>query len=372
MTWLVFLLTTAWISSYTASAGIAIAKLSNSVFATNLELASAGRWGALGLNAIFLIVLLSARNAYRLISRFMTSIAALSLVAVAGTFAWALATQPPQPGFFWALFSPKLSLPPAWDHGDSKLMVTAVVFAGLGGLWNVLYSIWVCNERLGAARDGQTEFFEYQAAFPTIRESAENKAGYVRTMALLRRDLLIGLGVNALMIAMLMYVALACFPPNATPPAGIGIVTSLGDAVAYRSAPVAALFYVMVGLFLGDTWLTAADALSKVNTTVVLGMMRGPRSDASPALARQVYVIFLLLMALLTVVTSFLGQPQNWIYLNGILSSFGSVVLILGLMINEKTLVQRYPWVPRSRVAWPGLILSLIIYGALAVYYTLS
>lgn len=372
LTWVVFLLTTAWISSYTASAGIAIAKLINASFGANYDLNIAGRWGALVLNGVFFLMLLLARSAYRLISRVMTFVAATSLLAVGATFLWALVTQPLRLEFFAALVSPKLSLPGAWDPADSKLVVTAIVFAGLGGLWNVLYSVWVCNERLGAAEGGPSEFLEYRSAYPNLLESVESKVAYGRTMRLLRRDLVIGLGVNAVMIGMLMYVALACFPSNAVPPRGIGIITSLGDAVAYRSGLVAAIFYVMVGLFLGDTWLTAADALSKVNTTVTLGLV-ARRDDASmPALARRVYLIFLLVMGILTVVTAYWGQPQRWIYLNGVLSAFGSVVLILGLMINERALVSRFPWLPKSRVAWVSLVLSLILYTVLAVFYILS
>ncbi len=373
LTWVIFLITTIWIASYTASAGIALTKMFNAIFATSFDLAEAGKYFALGLNILYFIILITTRRAHRLISTFMSSLAALSLIVVLVIFGWTIFNGGFKPEFFRAIYDFKLTLPlENWDHADAKLLVTAIVFAGLGGLWNVLYSGWVRNEGMGMSGLNSSEFNDYRPAFPVIKDTLNSKHNYAKSMRLLNHDLWIGLGVNAIIIALLMYITYVSFPADQGAPTGIGIITALGDAAAYENPFIAGVFYLFIGLFLADTWLTAADSLSKVNTSMRIGLLHSSSKNddiTSEKEAKQNYIAFLLFMLGMTFVSTFIAQPQQLNYLNGILSAFGSVVLIIGLFINERMLRRLYPWLPSMPIMTFMLSVSFIAYLGLAIAY---
>ena len=276
--------------------------------------------------------------------------------------------------FFTALFDFKISLPEAWINKDAKLVITAVVFAGLGGLWNVLYSVWLRQEGMGAAYKNRSEFLEYKNHLFEVSQSSESIGNYQKTMKVLKRDLWFGLGGNAIMIIMIVYIAYASFPKGVEAPSGLGVITSLGDAVSYKSLFMASIFYVFIGLFLMDTWVTAADSLSKLHANMLIGLLKTNKESTTiepESKAKLFYIGFLIIMLIMTFVSSFIARPQQLNYLNGLLSMFGSVLLIIGIFMIEiyyRKILVKFPTHPVMTIF---LVVSFLTYTVLGIAFIL-
>lgn len=369
--WAVFILTSIWIASYTASAGIALAKLYEVMSGTAVDLGKAGSYFALIINTVFFLILLFKRNTYSFISKFMGIIAAMSAVVISILFAWTVSNHGIDIQFISALVEFKFNWPATWDSVDTKIIITAFVFAGLGGLWNVLYSVWLRQEGMGMASYNKSKFIDYQEEIVAVSQDEESRHNYQKSMNILKRDLWIGIAGNTLMIIMIAYMAYASFPKNTVAPSGIGIITSLGDAVSYDSIAIATVFYIFIGLFLMDTWVTAADTLSKLHANMILGLFNKGKDESArkETKAKLFYVASLVLMLVMTFVSSFVAQPQQLNYLNGILSMFGSVLLIIGLFIVEGYYRERLVEYPKHKFMYAMLILAFIVYFALCVAF---
>jgi hypothetical protein len=369
--WLIFVLTSIWIASYTASAGIAFAKLYAVESGKVVDLGKFGTYFALAINTVFFFILLLTRNTYRFVSGFMEIIAGLSVIVISILFFWSIYSRGFDSEFFLALFEWKFSWPANWVSSDLKLIITAFVFAGLGGLWNVLYSVWLRQEGMGMASHNKSEFVDYQDEIICASQDAESIGNYSKSMNILQRDLWIGIGGNTLMILMIAYMAYESFPKSTTAPTGTGIITSLGDALSYSSVVIGRIFYIFVGLFLVDTWVAAADTLSKLHANMVISLINSnkPLPMSNDTRAKLFYVMFLVLMLVMTFVSSFITQPQKLNYLNGILSMFGSVLLIIGLFIIEQFYKEKLGNYPKHRLMYSMLVLAFVVYLTLSILF---
>lgn len=190
-------------------------------------------------------------------------------------------------------------------------------------------------------------------------------------MNILKRDLWIGIVVNALVIIMIAYIVFVSFPQGVEAPTGLGLITSLGDAVRYDSIYIAVVFYVFIGLFLMDTWVTAADSLSKLHANMVIGMTKSSGNNNSDATgkAKLFYIAFLIFMLVMTYISSFITQPQQLNYLNGILSTFGSVLLIVGLFFVERYYKKTLSKYPAHPIMFVFLVMAFVAYLGLAIAF---
>lgn len=367
-TFIVFVLTSIWIGSYTAAGGAAIAKMVLRLTGAGWSLERLSTWIAIAVNAFFCYCLLRSRDTYKFMKKVMDYVAVSSFVLIVGLFVYVLATHY-APGFFSGIWQVKLAAPPNWESGDAKILLTAIVFAGLGGLWNILYASWVRSEGLGMARFNNGEFLEYQEEWAEIDSGEESLTNYSKLMRRLHLDLFIGIGANFVMLVMLAYIAFATYPTTAPSPQGLAIVTSLADAFAASGAWLWWILYLLVGVFLIDTWLTAGDSLSKVFSNFLVGAGAGKRAKISP---REWYVTILFSLFVMTVVSSFMAQPQQLIYLNGVMSGFGAVVLIGGILFNEVAVRRKFPWLPKHRFGFACLVGSLVVYAVIGTAYVIA
>jgi hypothetical protein len=224
---------------------------------------------------------------------------------------------------------------------------------------------------MGMASYNKSEFVEHQEEIVEVSQDEESRNNYQKSMNILKRDLWIGIAGNALMIIMIAYMAYASFPKNMAAPSGIGIITSLGDAISHDSIAIATVFYIFIGLFLVDTWVAAADTLSKLHANMTLGLFNKESNEltSKETKAKLFYVVFLVLMLIMTFVSNFVAQPQQLNYLNGILSMFGSVLLIIGLFIVEGYYRKKLVEYPKHKFMYAMLILAFIVYFALCVAF---
>ncbi len=376
VTWLIFLLTSIWISSYTAAGGAAIVKLINAVFNVSMDLERWSNWTAIALNLYFFYVLFRQRHGtYNLIRKSMTIVAITSLCGISVLFVICLVMRGGWSPFFWGIGEFKFSLPESWDPRDGKLLISAFVFAGLGGLWNALYSYWVRGEKLGMAQHSTSDYSDYKESFEPIDSPATSVPAYHQTMSLLHRDLILGFIGNAITLLMLGYIVYALFPRGQDAPTGFGMITVLGDTIRQMGTFFGAIFYVFVGALLIDTWFTAADTLSKVHANFVIGVASKPpfnKAVKTWGSDQTLYRVFLVAMLGMTILSVFVAQPQQLIFLNGVLSALGSVVLVVCLLAVEAKLRRTYAAFGTPKVMLVFLYLCLIVYTAVAVMYFLA
>jgi|GEM_PF-5160574 len=367
--WVIFILTSIWIASYTASGGIALAKLYSTISNTPVDLASVGKYSALLINTIFFIILISLPKTYRFIKGLMSTIAILSLFVVIILFVVTVYKKGLDTQFIYSIFDIKTSFPDDWVRTDAKLLLTAIVFSGLGGLWNILYSVWLSQEEMGMSNQNSKDYLKYRKNIIKVSQCRESIFNYTKAMSLIKRDLWIGIGGNTSMILMIAYIVYVSFPSGMAAPAGLGIITSLGDAVSYDSLVMASIFYVFIGLFLIDTWVTAADSLSKLHANMTISFLK--TIDKEEHRAKVLYLVFLFGMLIMTFISSFIARPEQLNYLNGVLSMFGASILIIGLFLVERYYVINLPSFPKHTTIKFFLILTFIIYSSIGVAFCL-
>ena len=371
LSWIIFIITSMWIASYTASGGIVFAKLCTVLTGNPVDLATFGKYSALIMNSIFFIILISLPKTYGFIKRLMGTVAVLSLVVISILFIITISNKGFDSSFFTAIFDIKFSMPSNWEDKDLKLLLTAIIFTGLGGLWNILYSVWLAQEGMGMSKISRSDYSAQCKNIPEVSESKESISNYTKSISLLKKDLWIGIFSNSVMILMITYIVYVSFPKDMQPPIGLGIITSLGDSVSYDSTIIASIFYIFVGLFLIDTWATAADSLSKLHSNMVIHLFKSTKYKSDEDRAKILYFMFLIFMLVMTFVSSFLARPEQLNYLNGVLSIFGAFILIIGILIIENYYVKKLPKFPKHKIVKFFLIVTLLIYFTIGAMYTL-
>ncbi|WP_155238650.1 Nramp family divalent metal transporter [Teredinibacter turnerae] len=339
-----------------------------------MDLATAGKYSALAINTLFFVILISLPKTYKFIKRLMGGVAILSFFLVAILFAITVYNKGLSSEFFSAIFSVKISFPETWQSSDSKLLLTAIVFAGLGGLWNVLYSVWLSQEGMGMSKNDTNGYLEYKRCIPEVSQTKESIRNYNKAMSLIKNDLWIGIGGNALIILMILYIVFMSFPKDMSAPAGLGIITSLGDSVSYDSIVMATIFYVFVGLFLIDTWVAATDSLSKLHANMTLSYLKSDvvKGITDEQRSKLLYIVFLFVMLIMTFVSSFIARPEQLNYLNGVLSMFGASILIVGIWLVERYYEKALPEFPKHITMKCFLILSFVVYAAIGTAFLMS
>jgi len=170
--------------------------------------------------------------------------------------------------------------------------------------------------------------------------------------------------LTTLMTCLLAYALL--FPKGLLPQEyELAVVQSQFFAVSWGEIG-RLLFLVVAAAFLTDTWLATADAVSRIQTDIILTLF--PKSRRLPA--RRWYYIFL---ALLTVITSFtmqLDAPGPLILLSAVIGFVGTLIFPVALyLLNYRLLPPHLPnWAQPKGKPWL-LGLSFLVYLVLAGLY---
>ena len=267
-------------------------------------------------------------------------------------------------------------MPRAWDNADASKLLTAITFAGLGGFWILFYSYWLRDKGAGMASlvgritglGGTEEAVVSDGFLPSNEvESAKNWSTWRRFLS---TDILVGIIGNLLTTLMTCLLAYALLFPKGLLPQEyeLAVVQSQFFAVSWGEIG-RLLFLVIAAAFLTDTWLATADAVSRIQTDIVMTLF--PNSRRLPA--RQWYYIFLGLLTLITSFTMQLDAPGPLILISALIGFIGTLIFPVALyFLNHRLLPPHLPeWArPRHR---PWLLgLSFIVYLVLAVLYLKS
>lgn len=126
------------------------------------------------------------------------------------------------------------------------------------------------------------------------------------------------------------------------------------------------LFLVIAAAFLTDTWLATADAVSRIQTDIVLTLF--PRCRQWPA--RKWYYLFLALLTVITSLTMQLDAPGPLILTSALIGFIGTLIFPIALyLLNHRLLPPHLPeWAKPRRKPWL-LAVSFIVYLILAALY---
>lgn len=371
--WLLMSVSFLWFGAFASAGGTAMAELTHWPVGWS-QRGQSLFWGYASI-AVFVTAILASGVIYTLIERFMKLVALVTVVGLLSACMQqdVLATLPT---FLQGLLGPTDAMPRPWDANDASKLLTAITFAGLGGFWILFYSYWLRDKGAGMAGlmgritglGGTEETVHSDGFLPA--DKPQSQANWSTWRRFLSADIMVGIIGNLLTTLMMCLLAYALLFPKGLLPQEyeLAVVQSQFFAVSWGEIG-RLLFLVVAAAFLTDTWLATADAVSRIQTDIVMTLF--PKSRRFPA--RQWYYIFL---ALLTVITSFtmqLDAPGPLILTSALIGFIGTIIFPVALyQLNHKLLPPHLPeWArPKGR---PWLLgLSFLVYMMLAALYLKS
>ncbi|MBI2082474.1 MAG: Nramp family divalent metal transporter [Deltaproteobacteria bacterium] len=354
--WLLMLVTFFWFGAYASAGGTALAEITG--FPNGWSQKGQSLFWAYVSMAVFLFPLLLSRRVYRFIEGLMWFVAIFTVVGliVASLHPSVLAVAPE---FLRGLIGLSGPIARPWESKDAALLVTAITFMGLGGFFNLFYSYWLKEKGIGMAR-----VQDAAGVSQVMADSSENRRELFRWLRFLRFDASVGIVGNlftTLIVCLLAYAVL--FPQGVYPDKWeIAVVQSRFFEFQW-GAIGKVLFLFVAAAFLVDSWLTAIDGLSRINTDVVSHLF----PSASKKTPRWWYLFFLLLFTVITVVTMPLAQPGTLILMTGILNFTGTVLYAIPLWILN------YRWLPRQNPSFvrPSSWASTFLWISIIAYFVL-
>ena len=368
--WLLMSVSFLWFGAFASAGGTAMAELTHWPEGWS-QRGQSLFWGYASI-AVFVSAILASGVVYTLIERFMKLVA---VVTVVGLLSACLQpdVQAALPEFARGLLGPTAEMPRAWDKADASKLLTAITFAGLGGFWILFYSYWLRDKGAGMAAlagritglVGSDEAVHSDGFLPA--DNQQNAQQWRTWRRFLSTDILVGIIGNlftTLMTCLLAYALL--FPKGLLPQEyELAVVQSQFFAVSWGEIG-RLLFLVVAASFLTDTWLATADAVSRIQTDIVMTLFPKTRQLS----ARRWYYIFL---GVLTVITSFtmqLDAPGPLILISALIGFIGTITFPVALyLINHRMLPPHLPeWAKPKGKPWL-LGVSFVVYLVLAGLY---
>lgn len=370
-----------WFGGYASSGGASVWELVRWPFASDVRLGSL--FWAYCLIGVFLTGLVVSKVIYRFIERMMKVITAITLVglvvAVGLVGSWESAVE-----FGRFLVNPlALGQGVDWHGFDYSKLVTGLVFAGMGGFLNLMYSYWMKDKgvafagyaskitgiakespianlqvsKLQSVPSGQSLLHKMQ-----IQDSKENRKRWKGWERYLTIDSLLAVGINALTIVLTSYLAYVLLWPTGQYPEGWAITVAQSRFFEAAFGLVGrGLFLVVAAAFLADTWVSLADGVARQFADFSFHTLHQKSM-------RWWYYVSLGFLVVVTVVTIPLAQPDALLVLTGVISVFAFVLYIPLLWYLN------YIQVPRERGGWlkPGWVQETMLWVVWALYGVLA
>jgi len=370
--WILMTLSFLWFGAFASAGGTALAAL------TDFPAGWSPRgqtlfWGYSSI-AVFVLAILASGVVYTLIERFMKLVA---LVTVAGMTWSCLQPEVIQvaPAFARGLLGPVDAWLRPWDDADATKLLTAIIFAGLGGFWILFYSYWLRDKGAGMAAHagritgpltGQPETVACDGWLP--QDQSLNATRWTVWIRFLRTDAFIGLAGNLCTTLLACLLAYALLYPKGLLPVEyeIAVVQSRFFEVSWGETG-RILFLIVAAAFLADTWLVTVDAVSRQQADILHILFPRSRRYA----ARHLYYFFIGLLTIVTCLTMLLDAPGPLILTSAVIGFLGTVIFPAALYwLNHRLLAPSLPdWARPSRASAWLLGVSFIAYFALALAY---
>lgn len=371
MLWFMLLITFMWFGGYASGGGTALAALTN--FPPGWDARSQTLFWAYLTVAIFVLALTLLPVIYKGIEKFMTVI---TIICIVGLFAAILhpMVAPYWPKYLAAAFTVQ-SFPAKWDPKDASTFLTAICFAGMGGFFNIMYSYWVRDRKVGMAEHmgrvtspitGKPETIPATGFAP--RDTPENHQKYKGWLKYLYVDNSIAVFINMLTVTFTTFLGFAILHPKGLVPSGWKLVSVQGEWFgALWGYWGFILMWIIAAAFIADTWLGACDAIARMHADFLSSTFKRLRAKSF----RWWYYVWVGILTLATAITMLLVQPAELLLAGGVLN-FISMTIYCPVLIY-----MNYYKIPKTIAKWTrpsnawllvGIIVTLV-YVILSIWY---
>lgn len=376
--WVMLVITYLWFGGYAAGGATALFDLTK--FPTGWAPREGTLFWAYVLMAIFLIGLVFSRVVYELIEKFMTVVVIVTIVGLVISV-----LNPTVLGtagsFFAAYLNPFAifvnGMPAKWDPKDADTLLTGIAFAGMGGFFNVMYSYWIRDKGHGMSKyagrvtspiTGKAE--SIPATGFAFEDTPENKKNYLAWIKYLRIDNAIAIGVNALTVMMMCWLAWAILLPKGQYPTGWTIAVTQAQFFEQAMGAIGRIIFLLVAAaFLSDSWLGIVDAVSRMHSDFVRNFFPW----AQKLSFRSWYYIFVAILTIISATTVQMAQPGELLLLGGVLNFIAMAIYMPGLIyLNYKVIPEKFPaWTKPANITFWIVSIITAIYVVLGIIYIL-
>ncbi len=341
------------------------------------------KWGSLFwgyvLVGLFSLALFVSKVVYKLIETTMKIVTAITLTGLAVS-AVLVGNLSNFIEFGQSLFDPRnLGVGVDWSNFDYSKLITGLVFAGMGGFLNLMYSYWMKDKGVGVAsntekimgvlsgKGGKSEVVEYR-----VRQSKGNKLKWKGWVRYLNLDSALAVAINAVTIILTSFLSFVLLWPERNYPEGWSITVSQSKFFEASFGAVGrVVFLIVAAAFLVDTWLALADGVSRQFADFSFKLWGKKGKFKTENAWYNGWLIFLVVVSLVTMPLASPGVLMNMI---GVISVFAFVFYIPALAyLNYVKVPKEQP--EFTRPAWAsGVILMMVwlVYTALAGWYLLN
>ncbi len=376
--WLMLVVTFLWFGGYASGGGTALFDLTG--FPPGWQAREGTLFWAYLTIAIFLIGMVFSRVVYELIEKIMYVVTITTVVGLIISILNPTVLQAAG-GFFAAYLNPLAifvnGMPAKWDPKDADGIMTGIAFAGAGGFFNVMYSYWVRDKGHGLAKGlgrvtspitGKAEAIP--ATGYAFEDTPENKKNYLDWIKYLRIDNAIGIGVNALTVMMMCWLAWSILMPTGQVPSGWKVAVVQAQFFQAAMGPIGRIIFLLVAAaFLGDSWILIADAISRMHSDFVWHYFPWAQRWSF----RTWYYIFVAILTVISCTTMLMTQPAELLLAGGVLNFIAMAVYMPALIyLNYKVIPSKFPaWTKPANITFWIVSLITAVYVILGIIYIL-
>jgi len=337
--WMLFALSFIWFGAYATSAGTAGAEIIKEMGAGNVASDQALSLMVASLIVVACLPFLTVKrtvwvNVQRVLSFAAVAVTAILLLSFASRSVRSCALP-----VLGALFpSGGIRLPNNWQPRDWPILISGLLFTGLGGFWNVLYSYMVKAEGVGRNAQSGSEF--------RFDETFESPSGVdSKWLSQLRKrihcDVAIGVVGNFITTVLICILAYSFLTNYGEIPSGWRLVVVQKEMFSWIPIVGPYLFLLMAFFFLADTWVATTDSVARAHVDFWVNLRR--RTTVFDQ--HKYYVSAVILLTGLTAGTMYIAQPRTLLMINGIISALAMLLVIGVLMaIGFKSAKQEDRW----------------------------
>lgn len=370
--WLMLLITFLWFAGYASAGSTALVALTD--FPPGLSVRGQTLFWSYLVVIVFTLVLVFGKVVYSIIEKFMGLVAVLTIAGLA-VAAFHPTILPTWGDVLGRAVTLQVSWPENWDPADAGGLTSALIFAGAGGFFSVMYGYWVRDKGVGLARyvgrvtspvTGEKETIPDTGYLFT--DTAENRKNYKGWMRWVHIDPAFATAANTVTLLMTCVLAYALLWPEGLVPEGFEIAVVQAEFFRNSLGLVGALvFYFVAACFLADTWLATTDAVARMHADYFVSNLATARRIGF----RNTYYIFVAGLVVISLVTLPLAEPGTLLTIGGVLNALAMAIYIPGLIYLNYVKVPRHlpGWARPSKASLVLICLSGVAYLALGITY---
>lgn len=365
--WGLFAVSFLWFGAYASAAGTALGTFVWPLNVDFSERTKALTWATIILIISIFIVIKSKKRIYTFIKIFMSIICILTFVLLLlaiiipdevrqNYLLFTTSLFPFLKSSFWKL----AWWPKSWNPKDWPILISALLFTGMGGFWNVLYSYWAKENRWGVAAKGNNTSND--------GNDDDNRYNFRKWLQILKLDVTIGIVGNLITTLFISLLALTYLTKSAELPSGWRLVVVQSKLFTGLGSFGPSLFIIIAVLFLIDFWITTADAVARVHCDALYSIF--PSFRKYKYKDRYMYIIYAL--AIITFITMFITSPQFLFMINGVINAAAMIIVIICIYYLFKKIEYAIPnWSRPGLFGYSFLLLAFIFFLVSFILYLL-